>query len=383
MKKLIVLITAIIMTASLCACGNTERTPQVYELSTVTVDATCLTEGYTEHVYSDGYVARDTFTARTAHRYVDVTFGTEEHVKRKICQECGKEQLTYEQDVISTEVVVDHNRPRPVFTGADVMAVAMILEETADEAIRAIRVAESHGARGFMIYVTTLLDAYKTREHLERIFHCTDLPILAIAYSSQSADWMADLLKLSVECGAAAVDLQGFMWSPVDVRSEQDTYRSYWESKGFSMSFVSSHPAEVCLNPTVLARQKVFIDEIQAMGAEVLLSMHCSVALNAEQTVDLARFVEAQGVDVIKIVLGGSSKATVIEHLKATMTLSETLSCKFSVHGQSTLSRMMCPMFGSYIAFCVDEYTQFETNIQIDLDTMIGILDSPEMQGAV
>ena len=47
----------------------------------------------------------------------------------------------------------------------------------------------------------------------------------------------------------------------------------------------------------------------------------------------------------------------------------------------STLSRLMCPMFGSYIAFCVDEYTTSETNIQIDLETMVAILESPELSG--
>ena len=40
----------------------------------------------------------------------------------------------------------------------------------------------------------------------------------------------------------------------------------------------------------------------------------------------------------------------------------------------------MCPMFGSYIAFCVDEYTQAQTTIQIDLQTMVDIMNSPEMK---
>ena len=40
----------------------------------------------------------------------------------------------------------------------------------------------------------------------------------------------------------------------------------------------------------------------------------------------------------------------------------------------------MCPMFGSYIAFCVDEYTQVQTNIQIELDTMADLFEDGELK---
>ena len=116
------------------------------------------------------------------------------------------------------------------------------------------------------------------------------------------------------------------------------------------------------------------------MGGEVLLSIHANVEMNADQIVAMAKFLEQNGADIVKIVLGGSSKETVIEHLKACIKLEEVMTSKFSVHGQSTLSRLMGPMFGSYIAFCVDEYTQVETNLQIDLQTMLDIMNSPEMK---
>ncbi len=397
MKKLTAILMSLVLTASVSACGMQDDSSQKSggqvrtEVSSVLVEPTCLTEGYVERTYSDGYIARDTFTQKTQHHYVEVSLGGEENIKRQICQDCGKENIHFTNEVISTEVTVDVNRERPKFAGhADARICSMVIEQTADDAIRAIRLSEKHGANAIMIYVSNLDPEYRNLQDLQRIMHCTDLPVLAIAYGtsyfhqqSLSFDEMAGLLKLSVQAGAAAIDLQGFMWSYVDVRSEQKTYRSYWEEKGFSMTFVSSAPSEVCLNPSVLQVQQAFAREIQEMGADVLLSIHAGVALNATQAVDLVRFVEAQGVDVVKLVLSGSSKATVLEHLKAILTLSETSTCDFSIHGQSTLSRLMGPMFGSYIAFCVDEYTQVQTNIQIDLETMVNLLKSPEMQGAV
>ena len=375
MKKWLATILAVLMTLGLGACGQSS---EVYEVSTVTVEATCLTEGYTEHVYSDGYIARDTFTEKISHSYVDVSLATEEHIHREICQNCGKEKVTFAEEVVSTDVVIDPNRPRVPFTSADVMACAMILEETADDAIRAMRVAEKNGARGIMIYVTTLTDEYKTFEHLQRIFHCVEIPVLAIAYGGPSYDWMANMLKLCVQAGASAVDLQGNMWSPVDVRTEQAQYKSDWEQQGFGMSFVSASPAEVCLNPEARARQIQFINEIHAMGGEVLLSMHCYVSLTEQQAVDLGVYIEAMGVDIVKMVLSGNSMEFTLECLKSTLALSKTLECKFSLHSGTTLSRLMCPMFGSYIAFCVDYHQQQQTSIQPSLETMLAILNSPE-----
>ena len=384
MKKswLISLLTFVLMLAS---CGSTNRV----EVSRCVVDPTCLTEGYTEHTYSDGYVCRDTFVDKIDHDYIDFTIGEEEYVYRSMCRYCGKERVEYIEEEISTEVTIDRNRKKPVFTGYDVIAVAMIIERTPDDAIRAIRKAEKHGAYGFMIYVSCLDWEYRTLEHLERIMYCTDLPILAIAYSvslfqaqSLSYEYMADLLKLSVQAGACAVDMQAFLYGDfANTTNTLHDYRSYWENKGFDMSFANYNPKEVCADPNVLAKQKVLIDDIHNLGAEVLISVHANVAMPAEETLALGKFIEAQGADVVKIVLGGSSKETVIQHLKSCILMEKEMSCKFSVHGQSTLSRLMGPMFGSYIAFCVDEYTPVETNIQIDLETMIAILNSPELKG--
>ena len=385
-------IVAIVLIVILCSCSNVETetmTNEVYEVKKIIVDATCETEGYTEHHYSDGYICRDTFVEKKDHEYIKYTLGSETNITRYICQYCGREKEIYAETEINTDVIIDLNRKRPSFAGLEVMVCSMILERTPDEAIRAIRKAEAKGAYGFMIYVSALDDEYRNLEDLQRIMHCTNKPILAIAYNvstfkpqSLTYDDMANLLKLSVQAGAAAVDLQGFLWDDYNTAPTLRANKAYWESLGFDMSFVSTSPKEVSGNIESLKRQKQFTDEIHALGGEVLLSVHANVQMSSSQIVAMAKYLAQNGADIIKMVLGGSTKETVIEHLKACNELSKegVLDAKFSVHGQSSLSRLMCPMFGSYIAFCVDEYTQVQTTIQIDLQTMVDIMNSPEMK---
>ncbi len=411
MKKFFAAILSVALCLSVAACGgaaadanendNTETGATL--VSRTVVEPTCLTEGYTEKVYSDGYVCRDTFVPKTDHKFEEYRLGADPRgLVRSACRYCGTERVSYVLDDISTDVTVDPARPRPKFTARDDrMIVAMIQETTADDCIRSIRAAEQTGAYGFMVYVSNLIPQEQTFGQIQRIMYCTDLPVLAIAYGAGTHEQMASLLKLSVSAGAAAVDMQGFMWVNGDIKALQRTYRSYWEERGYDMSFVSSAPAEVCTQPSALEKQAQFIREIHALGGEVLVSMHVGVAMKAEQIVALAQFTEGvtEGVDVIKIVLTGGTKDTVVEHLKACITLEKTLKCKFSVHGQSTLSRIMCPMFGSYIAFCVDDYDTVATSIQADLQTMadlfkggepscdlqtlVELFDSPDLRGDV
>ena len=221
--------------------------------------------------------------------------------------------------------------------------------------------------------------------------YCTNLPVLAIAYNgnfvgnsvSQSWEDFANLLKLSVQAGACAVDMPGYLFAPSydEIPTQNTSLKPSYVADNIDVSFVDAKAKEITLDKNVIAKQQQFIAEIHALGAEVLYSAHVGVQMSTAQIVAAAKFIQSVGADVAKIVLSGSSKETIIEHLKACMILENELDIKFSVHGQSTLSRLMCPMFGSYIAFCVDEYTSSETNIQIDLATMIAILESPELSG--
>ncbi len=405
MKKLLAItLILIICSAALVGCGSAseaggnrpsasasasahapinDNPTERKQVSQTVVPATCLTEGYVERVYDDGYVCRDTFTPTAEHDYVKFSLGSEKTLTREICRNCGKEKIAYTPVTINTDVVIDRNRTRPSFAGLDVMACAMIMEPTPDDAIVAIRRAEATGAFGFMIYLTSLEQKYVNQADLERIMYCTDKPVLVIAYAATD-EVRESWYKTSIAAGAAAVDMPGYMYEG-ETRSGLSANKQYWEGLGFDMSFVARSPREVSGVKATIDRQAAFISEIHALGGEVLISTHANVTMSAEQIHAMGVFLSQSGADIVKMVLGGSDKNTVIEHLKACILLKEdaAFTAKFSVHGQSTLSRLMCPMFGSYIAFCVDEYNQQQTNIQIDLKTMVDILNSPEMKGVL
>lgn len=362
-----------------------------FDVETKIVEPTCISEGYTEHIRNDGYVYRDNITPKTEHHLSDVTIGGDDGIVYHICDVCGYLQYDFVEETFDTNVDIDLDREKPVFTDHSVMPVSMILENNPDDAIIKIRKSEAHGAKGMMVYITALNREYWNLADLQRIMYCTDLPVLAIAYNgnfvgnsvSQSWEDFANLLKLSVQAGACAVDMPGYLFTPSydGIPSRNTELKPTYEAEGIDVSFVDAKAKEISLDKDVIAKQQQFINEIHELGAEVLYSAHVGVEMSSEQIVAATKFIQEVGADVSKIVLAGSSKETVIEHLKACMVLENELEIKFSVHGQSTLSRLMCPMFGSYIAFCVDEYTSSETNIQIDLATMVAILESPELSG--
>lgn len=342
------------------------------EICCEVIEPTCISEGYTEHVFSSGYICRDNFKEKIPHQYISFEINGENSIVYQVCSFCGKLKEYNQKEVdINTEVIIDRDRERPSFINHDHMAVSMVIEKDPESAIKKIRLSEAHGAHGIMLYITGLEEKYRNIDDLERIMYCTNLPILVLAYGSE------ELLKLGVSAGACAVDMPGYMFGNYEntyINNRQ--FVDYYSSKGIDTSFVGCDAREISLEPEIVSRQRQFIDEIHNLGAEVLYSAHTQVEMSSEQIVAAAKFIETLGVDVAKIVCEGSSKETVIEHLKSIILLESELSIKFSVHGESTLSRLFGPLFGSYIAFCIDDkFGIGSTNLQIDLETMLEIIN--------
>lgn len=358
--------------ATVCSACSIKRT----EVMRNVVNPTCISEGYTEHVLNDGYTYRDNFKEKIPHQYFNYEINGENSISYSICSYCGKlEEYDPVDFDISTEVVIDRNRIKPSFVNHDHMAVSIIREISPEQAIKRMRKSEMHGAHGFMVYLSDLRDEYQNLDDIERIMYCTDLPVLAIAYEN------IDLLRLGVEAGACAVDMPGYLFDDYSsIPTKNKGFEDYYVSNGIDVSFVESDAKEIALDPIVVEEQREFIDEMHNLGAEVLYSAHVQVEMNSSQIISAANFMRELGVDVAKIVCAGSSKETVIEHLKAIITLEQELGIKFSVHGESVLSRIMGPMFGSYIAFCIDEKDiNDQTNLQVDLEMMSSIIDYLEL----
>ena len=268
---------------------------------------------------------------------------------------------------------------KPSYVNQDVVLNAGIKEETVEEAIIAIAIAESKGATGFTLRLENLATKNNvTKEALTRITHSTNFPVMALYYNGNiSQQARLDGLALAAEAGAAIVDLQGFMGHSGSTSSTQTPANiSYWEGKGYDMSFVDAMPAETPISLAAINSQIAFIDKIHALGSEVLVSTHASAVYTAEQAVAYAEFVAARGADIVKIVGYGQNAYDVAECVRACKMFGESeklrdtkVSFHLSGHSSAYITRVLCPTFyGSYIYFCYPELTEWQDANQLDLD---------------
>jgi len=161
--------------------------------------------------------------------------------------------------------------------------------------------------------------------------------------------------------GAAGVDIQGYTF---DLPSKtafvgEDKY-----------SFTKDNPKEVVTDSAVIDKQCEFIERVHGMGAEVLLSCHPGIPMKREQVVELALFLEKREPDIIKIVSIANTEEDMLESLHAMRALKREVKTPVSYHAGGkfgALSRVLCPVLGGQIAFCVDRFSESSTLEQLEL----------------
>ena len=245
----------------------------------------------------------------------------------------------------------------------------VVREERALAAVAQIKNCMYDGADMIDLHMSCL--RHSDTETLRRIISSTKLPVLALNYNS-TADWKsAELTEeeriasffRAVEAGAAGVDLQGYSFHLPSKSAfcGEDKY-----------SFTKDGPKEVVTDPAIISQQCEFIEKIHHMGAEVLLSCHPGVTMNCQQVVDLALFLEQRNPDIIKIVTVAKTEDDLLESIKTMLTLKKEIKTPISYHANGPagkLSRILNPILGGQIAFCVDRYSPTSTMEQIDLRT--------------
>ena len=113
-------------------------------------------------------------------------------------------------------------------------------------------------------------------------------------------------------------------------------------------SFTHGNPKEIVTDESVIEKQCAFIEEIHARGAQVLLSCHPGFFLNAE------------------------TEEQLIASFKSMLFLKKHVKTKVSYHAAGIygrLSRLINPVLGGHIAFCVDRFGENSTMEQLDLKT--------------
>ena len=206
-------------------------------------------------------------------------------------------------------------------------------------------------------------------ENLRKIIQSTRLPVLALNYNNTyewkdaglSEEERIDSFLRAAKAGAAGVDIQGYTY---DITSKS----GYVGKKQYS--FTKGNPKEIVTDETIISKQCELFERVHSMGAEVLLSCHPGIPMSCEQVVELALYLENRKPDLIKIVTRADDQNDLLESIKTMMTLKKEIETPISYHVNGptgSLSRILNPVLGGQIAFCVDHYNEGSTMEQIDL----------------
>ena len=215
-------------------------------------------------------------------------------------------------------------------------------------------------------------------DELRKIITFSKLPVLALNYNTTyegenagySEDDRADLFLRAVEAGAAGIDMQGYTFH-LPSKNEfcgEDKY-----------SFTKGNPKEIITDEEIIAKQCEFIEKVHSMGAEVLLSCHPGITMTAEQVVDLAHFLEKRNPDIIKIVTKAENEEDLAESIRTMLLLKREIKTPIAYHANGKagmLTRIINPLLGGQIAFCVDRYTEASVMEQIDLKCANTIIEN-------
>ena len=255
---------------------------------------------------------------------------------------------------------------------------AVIREKTPTNAICAIKNAEINGATAFDLHLSCLEQEYRTVDNIRNIVECTSKPMLGLnynitvdkgGYACSEEDRIA-LLLMAVDAGISAVDFQGYTYDLLskDNFVGEDIY-----------SFTKNNPKEIVTDEKIIKKQKALIDKVHKKGAEVLLSCHPNVFLNKTQVVDLAKFMEERNPDIIKIITVCNTEEEMVQAFETMVALkNEIKSAKIHFHctGKTgKLTRIVNPLLGAYMTFCVDRYAEGHTVEQLHLKTFVDVMD--------
>lgn len=252
----------------------------------------------------------------------------------------------------------------------------VIREKDINSAIAEIKNCMYDGADMIDLHMSCLEKTDKNA--LKAVIASSKLPVLALNYNKKY-DWsdcgfseeqrVRSFLD-AVAVGAAGIDMQGYTF---DAKSKEafcgeDKY-----------SFTKGNPKEIVTDSTVISKQCELIERVHSMGAEVLLSCHPGIRMSCEQVVELALFLERRNPDIIKIVTFAADENDLIESFKTMAVLKKEVKTAVSYHtngAAGSLSRIINPVLGGHIIFCVDRFNGGSTMEQLDLKTVRTAIDA-------
>ena len=101
--------------------------------------------------------------------------------------------------------------------------------------------------------------------------------------------------------------------------------------------------------------------------------------MNCRQVVELALFLEKRNPDIIKIVTPATNENELVESFNTMVALKKEVKTPVSYHANGkagSLSRIINPILGGHIIFCVDRFNEGSTMEQLDLKMVKSIIEN-------
>lgn len=232
-------------------------------------------------------------------------------------------------------------RPSVVAGRKRPMLTCVISDETPDACIATIRNAIYEGADAFMLDMCKLGLQYHNFEDLHRIFdYCEDRPVIVMHYRSPLREHLTDQdlvdsLLTAIRAGASMCDIMGDMFN-----------RS---------------PLELSKDPESFEKQCRVVEQVHALGGEVLMSSHTWVPMTVAEITEHAKALQSRGADMVKIAQIANTEEEAMEAFLSTARLKHELDVPY-LHvcmGQyGKAHRQISPIFGSSMALCIQQYTE-------------------------
>ena len=256
------------------------------------------------------------------------------------------------------------------------LLAGVVSQRSKSGAISAIKNCTFSGADMIDLHLECLDE--KNEDAFREIIRTTKLPVLALDYTSANCDgeWEAfekqriERFLAALRAGAAGIDIQGYTFH------RPSRVGFYGEDK---YPFTANAPKEVVTDEGTISKQCDLIEKVHSMGKEVLLSCHPGIPMNCQQVVELALFLEKRNPDIVKIVTVAETEEDAMESIRTMTVLKKEVKTPVTYHvngSAGTLSRIINPLLGGHMAFCVDRYKETNFVEQPELKAIRTIVDN-------
>ncbi len=235
--------------------------------------------------------------------------------------------------------------------------VTSVINPKPADSIKTIKRAIAKGTDAFIFQLERLKPEEKTRENLDEMFSCAKaFPIMVTNYPYENNKGASDddLIEFELEAlkaGAACLDIR-------------------------ADSFDRGAKHEITFDPDAVTKQKQVIEKIHSLGGQVIMSMHVWEFLDTPTVLRYGHELESRGADIVKIVHMINDTDELATAIKTTTMLHKEIS-KPVLHLLNgpciELHRHYGTLFGSCLAFCVEEYIEGSSLSQPSLEKMAAL----------